>query len=160
MKLWMSTSRRATPSVIPACLAAGVLMLAMPASFAVAQESALPEGFDTEMILQTTETRDGDPLEYLGGAAQITSVIGTIGAGGRTALHEHPVPTFVYVLEGEVELETEGGEPFTYAQGEAYIEALNREHQLFNRGDATARILVVFAGAEDVPTTVAAEAAQ
>jgi quercetin dioxygenase-like cupin family protein len=158
MKILQLIKRRATPSAIAVGLTAGVLMLAGPASVAFAQEGALPEGFDTEIILQTTDTRDGDPLEYPDGATQITSVIGTIEAGGRTALHEHPVPTFVYVLEGEVELETEGGERFTYGQGEAYIEALNREHQLFNRGDATARILVVFAGAEGVPTTVAAAA--
>jgi quercetin dioxygenase-like cupin family protein len=70
------------------------------------------------------------------------------------------VPTFVYILEGEVELETEGGDPHPYRAGEAYIEALDRDHQLFNRSDEPAQLLVVFVGEEDTPTTVTVEVTQ
>jgi len=142
-----------------AILAAAVLAM-LPLSAAVAQDDAMPAGFETEPVLRTSETRDKDPLRYpTGGTPEITAVIASIEPGGRTPLHEHPVPTFVYVLEGEVELETEGGDPHPYGAGGAYIEALDREHQLFNRGDATARLLVVFVGEQGVPTTVTAEAA-
>jgi quercetin dioxygenase-like cupin family protein len=130
--------------------------LALPLSAALAQEGALPSGFETEPVLKTTETRDGDPIVYPEGTPEITSVIGTIEPGGRTPLHQHPVPVYVYILEGTVELETEGGDPTVYNQGEAYVEALNRDHQLFNRGEETARILVVISGAEGVAPTVAA----
>jgi quercetin dioxygenase-like cupin family protein len=136
-------------------LAAG-LAIAVP-SLAQAQDSPLPEGFATEPLLSATTTRDDDPITWPEGAPKIISVTGTIEAGGRTPLHQHPVPTFVYVLEGEVELRTEGGNPHTYRAGEAYIEALNRDHQLFNVSDSDARVLVVFVGADDVPTTVASQ---
>jgi quercetin dioxygenase-like cupin family protein len=116
----------------------------------------LPEGFDTKSVLNTQGTRDGDPIRYPDGTAEIISVIGTIEPGGRTPLHQHPVPTYVYVLEGQVELRTEGGDPHVYNQGEAYIEALDRDHQLSNTTDETARILAVFVGAEGTPTTVSA----
>ncbi len=72
-------------------------------------------------------------------------------------MHEHPVPTYVYVLEGEVELQSHGGQPHQYKAGEAYIEALNHPHQLFNKGNVPAKVLVVFAGEEGKPTTVAAK---
>ena len=130
--------------------------LALPVSAALAQDDALPAGFETEPVLKTGETRDGDPIAYPSGTPEITSVIGTIEPGGRTPLHQQPVPVYVYVLEGEVELETEGGEAHPYRQGEAYIEALNRDHQLFNRSDSPARVLVVFVGAEGERTTIAA----
>jgi len=35
------------------------------------------------------------------------------------------VPTYVYILEGEVELQM--GQPHQYKAGEAYIEALNHQ---------------------------------
>jgi quercetin dioxygenase-like cupin family protein len=72
-------------------------------------------------------------------------------------LHEHPVPTYVYVLEGEVELQSHGGQPHQYKAGEAYIEALNHQHQLFNKGNVPAKVLVVFVGDEGKPTTITAK---
>ncbi|MDI5934543.1 cupin domain-containing protein [Halomonas kalidii] len=134
------------------------LVAVLPITAALAQDDdALPAGFQTEPVLKTTTTRDGDAIAWQQGTPEIVSVIGTIEPGGRTPLHQHPVPVFVYILEGEVELRTEGGDPHVYGPGEAYIEALNRDHQLFNVSDSDAKVLVVFAGTEGQPTTVASE---
>ena len=128
------------------------------AGTAASADQALPSGFKTEPLLKTGQTRDNEPIVYPEtDKPEIVSVIGTIEAGGRTPLHEHPVPVYVYVLEGELELRTEGGEPHQYKAGEAYIEALNRKHQLFNTGDGPAKVLVVFIGEEGKPTTAAAQ---
>lgn len=135
---------------------AAALAMAVP-SFAQAQDNPLPEGFKTEPLLSTTTTRDEDPIVLPEGTPKIISVTGTIEPGGRTPLHQHPVPAFVYILDGEVELRTEGGDPHVYRTGEAYIEALNRDHQLFNRTDSEARLLVVFVGADEKPTTMASQ---
>lgn len=137
-------------------VAAGALA-ALPLSPAVAQDDALPAGFETQSVLKTTETRDGDAIVYPAGTPQIISVTATIEPGGRTPLHQHPVPVYVHILEGEVELRTEGGDPHVYREGEAYIEALNRDHQLFNTSDSPARLLVVFVGEEGSATTVASQ---
>jgi quercetin dioxygenase-like cupin family protein len=120
-----------------------------------AQDSALPAGFKTQPLLKAGQTRDKQPLTYpRTERPEIVSVIGTIEPGGRTPLHEHPVPTVVYILEGEVELQSHGGAPHRYKAGEAYIEALNHPHQLFNKGTVPAKVLVVFVGEEGKPTTV------
>jgi quercetin dioxygenase-like cupin family protein len=124
---------------------------------ALSQQDALPVGFATEPVLKTSVTRDNEPIVYPTGAPEIISVIGTLEKDGRTALHEHPVPVYVFVLEGEVELQTEGGEPHRYKAGEAFIEAQNRRHQAFNVADTPTRLLVVFVGEEGKPTTVAAQ---
>lgn len=143
--------------IAPIALTVG-LAAVMPIATALAQDNdALPAGFQTEPVLKTTTTRDGDAIAWPGGAPEIVSVVGTIEPGGRTPLHQHPVPVYVYVLEGEVELRTEGGAPQTYGTGEAYVEALNRDHQLFNVTDSDARVLVVFAAAEGQPTTVTSD---
>jgi len=131
------------------------LLLVSASSAAWAQDTALPAGFKTQPLLKSGLTRDKQPIFYpKTDKPEIISVIGTIEPGGRTPLHEHPIPTYVYVLEGEVELQSEGGEPAKYKVGEAYIEALNHKHQLFNKGSAPARVLVVFVGEEGKPTTV------
>jgi quercetin dioxygenase-like cupin family protein len=136
-----------------------LLLVSAVAPAAWAQDSALPAGFKTQSLLKTGLTRDNQPISYpKTEKPEIISVIGTIEPGGRTPLHEHPIPTYVYVLEGEVELQSEGGQPAKYKAGEAYIEALNHKHQLFNKSSAPAKVLVVFVGEEGKPTTISVAA--
>jgi quercetin dioxygenase-like cupin family protein len=141
--------------VVLSMLMAGAFALSAGPS-ALASE-ALPEGFEAQPIINSGETRDGDPIVYPDtDRPVITAAVATLEPGGRTALHQHPVPVFVYVLEGAFELETEGGTPQVYKAGDAWIESLNRDHQVFNRTDEPAKFIAVFAGAEGVPNTVAA----
>jgi quercetin dioxygenase-like cupin family protein len=137
-------------------LHAAIPMLALASAGAAhAEENALPAGFKTETLLKTSVTREDDAIVYPSGKPQIISVIGTMEKDGRTALHEHPVPVFVYVLEGEIELRSDNGKPQRYKAGEAFIEALDRKHQAHNVADSASRILVVFVGEDGKPTTVA-----
>jgi quercetin dioxygenase-like cupin family protein len=137
-----------------ATILTSIVLLAVTAT-AHAQNSALPAGFKTQPLIKSGQTRDKQPIAYpKTDKPELISVIGVIEPGGRTPLHEHPVPTYVYVLEGEVELQSHGGQPHTYKTGEAYIEALNHPHQLFNKGTVPAKVLVVFVGEEGKPTTI------
>lgn len=136
-------------------IAAGGLGLTGPLA-AFAQSDALPAGFATEPLIKTSVTRDNEAIVYPTGTPEMTSVIGTLEKDGRTALHEHPVPVYVYVMEGEIELKSEGGIPHRYKAGEAFIEAQNRKHQAFNLADGPSKLLVVFVGEQGQPTTVAA----
>jgi quercetin dioxygenase-like cupin family protein len=137
-------------------LCALAVAFALPASTAFAQDDALPAGFETQSLIKTSVTRDNEPIVYPAGTPEVISVIGTLEKDGRTSLHEHPVPVYVYVMEGEVELRSEGGEPQRYKTGEAFIEAQDRKHQAFNAADGATRLLIVFIGEEGKPTTVAA----
>jgi quercetin dioxygenase-like cupin family protein len=143
-------------ALIAGALAGTVLVTA--AATASAQDGALPAGFKSQPLLKSGQTRDKQPIVYpKTEKPELVSVIGIIEPGGRTPLHEHPVPTYVYVLEGEVELQSHGGQPHRYKAGEAYIEALNHQHQLFNKGNVPAKVLVVFVGEEGKPTTITAK---
>ena len=146
--------------MLPKCFASTASVLAaiwLVAGVATVrgQDSTLPAGFKTQSLLKSGQTRDNQPIAYpKTDKPEIISVIGIIEPGGRTPLHEHPVPTYVYVLDGEVELQSHGGKPHVYKAGEAYIEALNHQHQLFNKGNVPAKVLVVFVGEEGKPTTI------
>ena len=113
------------------------------------------DGFETKPLLKSGKTADGDTLQYLKtDKPEIVAVTGTIQPGGRTPLHQHPIPVFVYVMEGELEVQTEGKEPRGYKTGDSFIESMNRSHQAFNKGTSPAKILVVFVGEADKPTTI------
>lgn len=60
--------------------------------------------------------------------------------GGR---HQHPGPVFVYVLEGELTIETESGTQ-TFQAGELYPEPLNAAMQAQNVSTSEPTRLLVF----------------
>lgn len=80
-------------------------------------------------------------------------MIGVLEPGGRTALHLHPVPVYVYVLDGALEVQTEGKGVRSYKSGEAFLESVGQWHQAFNKTDKPTKLLVVFMGEEGKPTT-------
>ena len=119
---------------------------------------ALPKAFQATPLIKTTKSAGGIDIQYPpADSAEIVSLIGVLDPGGRTALHQHPVPVFVYVLEGPLTHTTEGEEPRLYATGEAFVEDVNRWHQASNETDKPTKVLVVFIGEEGKPTTVAAK---
>lgn len=131
------------------------------AGSAVAQTSgneALPQGFKVTPVLKSGVTAGNTKIMYpQTDKPEIVSVIGELEPGGRTALHQHPVPVFVYVLEGVIIVQAQGGQAREYKAGQGYIEDFNHLHQAFNKGSAPVKILVVFAGEEGKPTTVNAQ---
>lgn len=115
----------------------------------------LPLTSAAEPLLKTTTTWEGEPIHYPTGNAEVTSVKLRIEPGQDTAFHCHPVPTLGYILQGSVEVETTSGKSAVFAAGEPLVEVLNTLH----RGkamDGPAEILVFYAGAEGMPTTVLA----
>jgi quercetin dioxygenase-like cupin family protein len=148
-----------TSAIIVTAAAVALYSAAVSAQHAAGSaDHALPAGFETKPVIKTGKTRDNDPIQFpKTDKPEIVSVVGTLQPGGRTPLHQHPVPVYVYILEGELELQTEGAEPHRYKAGEAYIESLNRNHQLFNKSSSPTRLLVVFMGEEGKPTTIASK---
>jgi len=146
-------------SGIPAATVGAVFFLTVGIPPLLAQDdSALPKAFKATPILKATKTAGGIDLQYPpADSAEIVSLIAELDPGGRTALHQHPVPVFVYVLEGTLIHKTEGGEARTYEAGQAFLEDVNVMHQASNESDKPAKIIVVFMGEEGKPTTVAAK---
>ena len=125
---------------------------------APAGDDALPKGFKATPVLKSGKTAGNVQIEYpKTGKPELVSVIGELEPGGRTPRHQHPVPVYVYVLEGTITVQAEGHQAREYKPGQACIEDINHWHQAFYRGTTPVKILVVFVGEEGKPTTVAAK---
>jgi len=125
-------------------------LLGMSVSHAAAQVK-----FTATPILQSGVTVAGAPIVYpKTDSAEVTGMRVDIGPGGETGRHMHPYPAFVYVLEGTVEVEMEGGTVHNYKAGDSFLEVLNTWHNGRNKGAATTKLLVVFAGVKGKPNLV------
>jgi quercetin dioxygenase-like cupin family protein len=135
-----------------------VLFTAAAAQQSGGGDQALPKGFKVTPVLKTAKTASDMKVEYpKTGQAEVVSVTGELEPGGRTSRHQHPVPVFVYILEGTLTVQADGGQPREYTPGQAFVEDVNHWHQAFNKGTAPVKILVVFMGEEGKPTTVNAQ---
>lgn len=111
---------------------------------------------NAEQLLKSTKTWEGGMITYPLGDAEITSIKLSLEEGKTYPYHCHPVPTLGYILKGTVEVETESGNKIVLKEGESAVEVLRTVH----RGRAIggdAEIIVFYAGATHLPTTVLPE---
>jgi quercetin dioxygenase-like cupin family protein len=115
---------------------------------------------ETSVLLDTGTTTLGQKLSYPAGAPHVTAVIVTMQPGETTGWHQHDVPMFCYMLEGEITVDYGKSGARTYRKGDALMEAIDVAHDGRNTGKSPARVLVVFMGAAGVPDTVKEPAPQ
>lgn len=140
-----------------AVLAASLLLSACQTTDSGTPASAEVTKRSSQMLLVTSQTRDGVDLVYPDGKPQITSRISTFPPGSVTAVHRHDVPLYVFILEGELTLTTEGHPDQVFKAGEAFMEA-DAWHAGRNDGDVPLRLLAVYLGEEGTPLSVLKEA--
>jgi len=100
----------------------------------------------------------GNPVTYPDGSkAELTGDIVTMHPGDTNGWHRHDVPTFGYVLAGELTVDYANGSRRVYRAGDSVIEAQHMPHKGHNLGSADVRIVVFYAGAPGVPVSAAAE---
>ena len=122
---------------------------------ALALIATAPVHAGVEELMKADADILGNPITYANGdAAEITSIMITMQPGESNGWHSHPVPTFGYVLSGELTVEYEGGAVKVMRPGETVVEAQHTPHQGHNRGDEVVKIVVFYAGSKGVPTTV------
>ncbi|TLU65322.1 cupin domain-containing protein [Thalassotalea litorea] len=108
-----------------------------------------------QQLLRTSTSWDGKGFSYPQGKAELTSVKLRLESGQQTPFHCHPVPTFGYVLSGQILVETADGNSTMMKAGESAVEVMRTLH----RGtaiDGPAEIVVFYAGAQGIPTTLTA----
>jgi quercetin dioxygenase-like cupin family protein len=106
-------------------------------------------------LLSSSRTIAGETVSYpMGAPARITATIVTLPPGAETGWHTHGVPTFGYMLEGELTVDYGEQGRRTYRAGDGLLEAISVAHNGRNTGAAPMRILAVFMAAEGLPTSV------
>ena len=107
------------------------------------------ESYPAKIILATGTNVVGEPIVYpTSGPAKVTAAIVTMAPGEKTIVHEHGVPLFAYILEGELTVDYDDHGSRTYRKGDAFMEAMQVWHHGVNRTDAPVVLLAVYMGAE------------
>jgi quercetin dioxygenase-like cupin family protein len=106
-------------------------------------------------LLSSSQTIVGETLNYPSGApARITAATLTLPPGAETGWHTHGVPTFGYMLDGELTVDYGEKGKRIYRAGDALLEAIQVAHNGRNTGSGPMRILAVFMGAEGLSNSV------
>ena len=109
-------------------------------------------------VVKATATASGQKLQYpQTDKPEIESVLIEIAPGGESGRHMHPVPTYVYVVEGTLTVEMDHGSPRDYAAGSGFLESVNSWHNGKNLGQAPVKVLVVFVSEEGKKNFIRAE---
>ncbi len=127
------------------------LMIAPSGSAAFAQQT---HGDETITALpDLDQTAAGEPLLYLSTPEPvISSDVLTIPVGGVSNWMTHPVPAYLYVLQGALTVEFEDGGKQTFRTGQAFLQSRAKWHRGRNESGVPVKFLAVFLGAKGVPT--------
>jgi quercetin dioxygenase-like cupin family protein len=105
-------------------------------------------------LLKTTTSWNEKPIIYPQGQAEVTVLIVEIAANAQTGWHEHPVPSFAYVLEGSLEVTRSTGETKVLHQGDVLPEVVDTLHNGRALDGKSVKLLVLYAGSVDKKLTV------
>ncbi len=128
------------PLAVFITLLAGVAILPLPVSSA-----------EVAMLFKQ------DLADMPGKAGQLLTV--EFAPGEVSAAHRHNAHTFVYVLEGSVVMQVQGGEAKTLTAGQTFYENPDDIHTVANNASDTepAKILVFFIKDSDAPASMPVE---
>lgn len=116
---------------------------------------ALADGYPAVSLFSGNKTAVGEEIAWpTSGKANVDAMLVTIAPGEKTQLHRHGVPLFVYVLDGELEVDYEGVGRKEYKAGMSFLEAMGVTHTGINTGTAPVRILAVYMGAEGLQNVI------
>ena len=130
------------PRTVLICLVASLLPLG-----ALAIEPS--QSVKVTQLLKATTSWNGAPIKYPAGQPEVTSLMVEIAPGGETNWHEHPVPSFGYLLEGSLEVSLLDGRKKLLTAGEALAEVIATAHNGRNVGTTPVKLIVFYAGAVD-----------
>lgn len=143
------------PRLAPtAALVASVVATAAAAVIALPLQAAAADYKRVIDALETRTTNIGQPIHYPSGPLKISSLVVTMKPGEETGRHMHPVPTYGYLLQGEVTITYEGHGTKVYKAGDAFMEAMHTWHNGRATGDGETRILALFFGVDGVPNVI------
>jgi quercetin dioxygenase-like cupin family protein len=109
-----------------------------------------------EVTMQTLPPLDttiaGERLEYLSTAQPVVSTeILTIPPRTTTKWMTHPVPAYLYVLQGTLTVEFQDGQRQQFSAGQAFLQSRTHWHRGRNDTNEPVKFLAVFMGSKGVP---------
>lgn len=143
---------------LPACALAALLMSA--ASPAHEDHGDAYDGVAVETLARASHSWDGASLPaYPEAQPEVTVLRIRVPAGVRLARHWHPVINAAVLLEGRLRVVMDDGRERVLEPGEALVEVVGSIHYGESIGSGPAEVLVFYAGARGLDTTVYARQA-
>lgn len=136
-------------------LAFGFLITLLALFTAPAFGDAGERKIETTVLTKSTTSWNGGAVAYPDGQAEVTVVHIVIPNGMSLPSHCHNVPLGGVVSKGRLQVETGAGEVKIFEEGEPVVEVMNTWHH--GTALADTELLVVYAGAEGIPTHVTRE---
>lgn len=86
---------------------------------------------------------------------EVTMLTVEYAPGGKSSPHRHDANTFVYVLEGSIVMQVDGGKEVTLRPGDTFYESPTDVHRVSRNASATqpAKFLVFFVKDAGAPST-------
>lgn len=134
-----------------------LLLITAIVLLAYGSTSAAPPETSAEVLLETSETVLGDAFAYPQGLARVTATRLTLPPGATVPLHTHPVPLFVYIIQGDISVDYGSRGTRTYHKGDTFVEAFEWPHRARNAGKGKVELLAVYTGAEGVQNAILLE---
>jgi quercetin dioxygenase-like cupin family protein len=133
-----------------------VAALATSTACGLVVATAVARSRSTEVTMTTmpplTTTIAGESLAYPNTPDPVVSSnVITIPPGGVTEWMTHPVPAYLYVLDGTLTVELIDGTRRTFNAGQSFLQCHTTWHRGRNEGTTPIRFLAVFIGAKGVP---------
>jgi len=125
------------------------------AILAAAATPALADGYPAIKLYSGSTTVMGEEIAYpTAGKAHVNAMIVTLAPGEKTMVHQHGVPVFIHILEGEVTVDYGAKGTKTFKQGESFLEAMEVAHAGMNSGTVPVKILAVYMGSENAKDVI------
>ena len=105
-------------------------------------------------LLKTTSSWDGKQIVYPDGQAELTALLIEIAPGESTRWHQHPVPSFAFLLDGILEITLTDGRVKRMQPGEALPEVADTMHMGRALSKTPVKLVVFYAGSVGKALTI------
>jgi quercetin dioxygenase-like cupin family protein len=105
-------------------------------------------------LLKTTSSWDGKQIVYPEGQAELTALLVEIAPGESTGWHQHPVPSFAFLLDGMLEITLTDGRVKRMQPGEALSEVTETMHLGRVLSKTPVKLVVFYAGSVGKALTI------
>ena len=108
-------------------------------------------------LIETNASWERTKIIYPKGDTKITALLVEMQPQAQMKMHHHEVPSFGYILEGTIRVQSESDDIKTFSKGDVVIEMINKKHSGFNPGDTVTKFIVFYMGTENLKNTIIEE---
>ncbi|MEX8520702.1 MAG: cupin domain-containing protein [Leptothrix sp. (in: b-proteobacteria)] len=139
----------------PRLLSRTALWLAVLGSAGAAHALDASQTVRVTPVLKATSSWDDKQITYPDGRGEVTGLVIEIAPGAETGWHEHPIPSFAYILQGELQVTRQDGQVKRLKTGDALAEVVSVIHNGRAVSAEPVKLVVFYTGAFGKVLTIA-----